>query len=91
MTDLNILAQVIQNMASGMTPPVNMLLDAAKAVRETEARLQALEAIASAAAKKLGLNLEQIGLPADAGAGNPESARRGQATRAIAEKILRGG
>jgi len=94
MSDLNALAQIIQIMASGMTPPVNLLLAAAQTVRETEHRMQALEAIASAAAKKLDLDLEQIGLgevPADAVAGNSDDARRRQATRAIAEKILRGG
>jgi aspartate aminotransferase-like enzyme len=94
MADLKILAQVIQNMASGMTPPVNMLLAAAQAIRDTEDRLEALEAIARATAKKLDLDLEQIGLddvPADTGAGNAESARRSQAIRTIAEKILQGG
>jgi aspartate aminotransferase-like enzyme len=94
MADLKILAQVIQNMASGMTPPVNMLLAAAQAVRDTEDRLEALEAIARAAAKKLDLDLERIGLgdvQADAGAGDAELARRSRAIRTIAGKILRGG
>jgi nucleotide-binding universal stress UspA family protein len=94
MSDLKILAQVIQNMASGMRPPVNLLMAAAQTVRETEHRLEALEAIARAAAEKLDLNLEQIGLvevSTEAGGGNPETSRRRQATRMFAEKILSGG
>jgi hypothetical protein len=92
MTDLVFVAQVIETAAKNQKPNLGMLLSAAQSVRETEFRLEAIEAIIGTLARKAGFTVDDVGLPSlvIGQSANHSTAARRQMTRNVARRILDG-
>jgi hypothetical protein len=96
MTDLVAVAHLLEGVATNTQPNPQMIMQAAVAIREAEYRFEAIEAIIGTIARKMGITIEDIGLP-DLPAGghggriSKSQSQRRHTTRQFAERVLLSG